>query len=166
MFIGNDTEFSSKELYGMIGKKIKNRDVELFVTACKGGASLEDRGLLPENTKIVTLSKQSESTYGSQVENLSEAVSSINGELTAMGLLKTYLAKCVKNRGATPQFAISDHQSIVDFDYLYDEALKAIKDIESKSHTESQKGLNYCNQLFKLEEKIKELTSEERYKKR
>ena len=48
----------------------------------------------------------------------------------------------------------------------YDEALKAIKDVESKSHTESQKGLDYCNQLFKLEEKIKELTEEERYQKR
>lgn len=46
----------------------------------------------------------------------------------------------------------------------YDEALIAIKDEKSKSHTESKRGLEYCNALFRIEEEIKNLTPEEKYK--
>ena len=48
----------------------------------------------------------------------------------------------------------------------YDEALTAITDKTSKSHTEASKGLEFCNALFKIEEKLSELTPEEKYTKR
>ena len=48
----------------------------------------------------------------------------------------------------------------------YDEALTAISDKQSRSHTEASKGLEFCNQLFKIEEEIKDLSPEEKYIKR
>ncbi len=45
----------------------------------------------------------------------------------------------------------------------YDEALTAIKDENSKSHTSSQTGLEYCNRLFNIEKEINNLTPEEKY---
>lgn len=48
----------------------------------------------------------------------------------------------------------------------YSEALTAIKDKTMTSYTKAEKGLNYCNQLFKLEADWKELSPEERHNKR
>ncbi len=48
----------------------------------------------------------------------------------------------------------------------YKDALKAIKDQSTTSYAKSEEGLDYCNRLFALEAEWKELTPEERHKKR
>ncbi|QUI22055.1 IS66 family transposase [Vallitalea pronyensis] len=48
----------------------------------------------------------------------------------------------------------------------YSQALTAIKDVESTSHTKAKEGLQYCNQLFALEKKWKALSPEDRHEKR
>ena len=48
----------------------------------------------------------------------------------------------------------------------YDEALKALGTKESPAALTIREGLNYCNQLFKIEEQIRDLSSEDRMKHR
>ena len=48
----------------------------------------------------------------------------------------------------------------------FNDALKAMPDKSTTSHTNAAKGLDFCNQLFKIEKDLKELTPEERYKER
>lgn len=48
----------------------------------------------------------------------------------------------------------------------YDEALKALSNLEKAQKTHSSKGLDYCNKLFSLEKKYENLSPEIRYKKR
>jgi len=48
----------------------------------------------------------------------------------------------------------------------YDEALKALGNLEKNQKTHSSKGLDYCNKLFSLEKRYEDLAPEIRYKKR
>ena len=48
----------------------------------------------------------------------------------------------------------------------FDEALKALPADKRKASVTAREGLDYCNQLFKIERKLKEATSEERYRQR
>lgn len=48
----------------------------------------------------------------------------------------------------------------------FTDALKAVPDETSITHLSATKGLNFCNKLYHIEKKLKNLTPEERYKKR
>nr|WP_067625959.1 IS66 family transposase [Alicyclobacillus acidiphilus] len=48
----------------------------------------------------------------------------------------------------------------------FDEALKSLPADKRKTATTAREGLDYCNQLFKMERKFKEIPSEERYEQR
>nr|WP_206923059.1 transposase [Alicyclobacillus suci] len=48
----------------------------------------------------------------------------------------------------------------------FDEALKSLPADKRKTATTAREGLDYCNQLFKMERKFKEIPSQERYEQR
>lgn len=115
-FMSEKGDISSREVYSELSKKFHNFDI--FNTACESGASLKDLDVLPEGTKVVTLSKEGDATIGGQIERMIDSLSSYKGEIDSERLLRFYLVHGTRNRNSVPQIGISGHDEIIDLDAL------------------------------------------------
>lgn len=105
-------------MYQIIGNYFDRCDI--FNTACNSGGSLKDISLLKKDTKVVTLSKETESSYGGQVKELFEQLVNYTGDIDAIALLHFYLMFVVKNRGSIPSIMISGKDARIDLDALFE----------------------------------------------
>ncbi len=118
VFCGNSEDIYSRDLYQIIGNYFDRCDI--FNTACNSGGSLKDISLLKKDTKVVTLSKETESSYGGQVRELFEQLVNYTGDIDAIALLHFYLMFVVKNRGSIPSIMISGKDARIDLDALFE----------------------------------------------
>jgi len=108
----------SRDLFESIARGSDGRPVDVFLTACHGGAALNDVGCLPKGSSIAVLAPPDETVSGSDVDRFSPSMSNVCRDilsesnlvhaenLSARKLLDVYLSKSLKNRIA-PMFATS-----------------------------------------------------------
>ncbi len=151
-FMSGKGDFSSKEAYSELAKKFQELDI--FNTACESGASLKDIDVLPEGTKVVTLSKEDDGTIGGQIERMIDNLSNYKGEVDSERLLRFYLVHGTRNRSSVPQIGISGHDEIIDLDALLER--KIGQEFNQERVLEATRGLmddkearEYCERFQK-----------------
>lgn len=151
-FMSEKGDFSSKEAYSELAKKFQKLDI--FNTACESGASLKDINILPEGTKVITLSKENDETIGGQVTSMIDSLSDYKGDIDSEKLLRFYLVHGTRNRSSIPQIGISGHNEIVDLDALLETKIGKNFDAEhvisvTKGLIDEEETRKYCERFQK-----------------
>jgi hypothetical protein len=100
----------SRDFFESIARGSDGKPVDVFLTACYGGAALNDVNCLPKGSSIAVLAPSGDGVKINDINRFSPMMSSsslVHAEnFSASKLLNTYLCKSLKNRIA-PMFATS-----------------------------------------------------------
>lgn len=109
----NDIPTTSIDFMESISTSLQRKAIEVFSTACHGGALNPYVGtVLPKGSTYVSLSPANQPTSGSDVNRLIDFLThncKVQGNLTAEKILISYLTKALKNR--VPPFITSSEIS-------------------------------------------------------
>lgn len=162
-FMSEKGDIPSREVYSELSKKFQNFDI--FNTACESGASLKDIDVLPEGTKVITLSKEGDSTIGGQIERMIDNLSNYRGEVDSERLLRFYLVHGTRNRSSVPQIGIAGHDEVIDLDALLER--KIGQEFNQERVLEATHGLidgdevrGYCERFQKANNEYEFIASE------
>lgn len=99
--IAGNYELTTKSLFQTLSR-IVNRQLDVFMTCCHGGASISAINTLPRGSTLVTLCPRNESVSGFDLDNfintLSTDLISNPSFFTAENFLNIYLGKALRNR--------------------------------------------------------------------
>jgi hypothetical protein len=100
----------TENLFDLISSVSKGKPVDVFMTACHGGAAVPSVDRLPTGSALVALAPGSETVAGSDVDRMVAGLQAIGsnagGDVSASRLLDVYLGVGLKNRIA-PVMAVS-----------------------------------------------------------